>query len=161
MTNNTKQYLVGFGVPIVVLLFVFFYVWPLEEKLTEEPQPYAWKEQRQRTHENKLAAETKPISTSDFEIVSFQSRWYEDYLEVGQDTLKIIGELRNNGAVAAGAEIEVIARDVHGTLVDSETFWPASIRNIPPGGTCGIEHSITHDRRAKTLEVKVVRVTIW
>ena len=72
-----------------------------------------------------------------------------------------VGELRNNGQIAAGAQIEVIARDINGILVDCAEFWPASIRNIPSGGTTGIEYFFESNSRIKTIEAKVVSVTVW
>jgi hypothetical protein len=94
------------------------------------------------------------LSVASFVIVSFQSKWDYGYL-------KIIGELKNVGTVGAGAQIEVIARDANGVLVDSSQFWPNSINNIPPGGTCGISYSITKNTAAVTLEAKVISVTVW
>jgi len=93
-------------------------------------------------------------SVASFKIVSYQGKW-----EYGR--FRIVGELKNTGTVAAGAEIEVIARDSDGVLVDSKQFWPNSINNIPPGGTCGIDFSITEDPAAVTLEAKVVEATVW
>lgn len=97
---------------------------------------------------------TRGVSPADFEIVSHRGEWQND-------RLRIIGEIRNKGAVSAGAEIEVIARDDKGVLIESKTFWPNSTNNISPGGTCGIGYTITKDIRAKTIEVKVIDVNVW
>ena len=97
---------------------------------------------------------TKP-QYSDFKIVSYKGVWRE------YRGLVIIGEIKNEGSIAAGVQIEVIARDKDGVLVDSQTFWPNSIRNILPGGTCGIDFTITEDKRTKTIEAKIIEVRIW
>lgn len=94
-------------------------------------------------------------SRSDFKILSLKGVWRE------YRGLVAIGEIKNEGSVAVGVEIEVIARDEDGVLVDSAQFWPNSISNILPGETCGIDYTITEDRSAKSIEAKVVRVNIW
>jgi len=94
------------------------------------------------------------ISPGDFELIDVRGRWESE-------RLRVIGELKNNGKIAAGAEIEVIARDKNGRLVDSKSFWPGSISNIPPGGSVGIHYTITEDRSAETIEAKVLRAEVW
>jgi hypothetical protein len=93
-------------------------------------------------------------SVSSFRIVSYHGNW-------DGDTLRVIGEVKNAGTVAAGPQIEVIARDANGVLVDSQQFWPMSIKNLPPGLSCGMNYAITTDRRAKSLEANVVAVEVW
>lgn len=97
---------------------------------------------------------SRSATTSDFRIVSYRGEWR-------YDTLWIIGELKNAGSVAGGPKLQVIARDSSGVLVDSKTFWPNSTTNLGPGETCGIEHPISDNRRAQTLEVKVLDVSRW
>ncbi|HUU20481.1 MAG TPA: zinc ribbon domain-containing protein [Sedimentisphaerales bacterium] len=94
-------------------------------------------------------------SRSDFKILSLKGVWRE------YTGLVAIGEIKNEGDIAAGVEIEVIARDKNGILVDSSRFWPNSISNIFPGETCGIDFPITEDRSAETIEAKVISVNIW
>lgn len=93
-------------------------------------------------------------SVSDFEIISATSTW-----EGGR--FRIIGEIRNNGDIAAGVQIEAIARDKDGRLVDSVKFWPNSIENILPGRTTGLGYTVTRNPRAKTIEVQIISVTVW
>lgn len=93
-------------------------------------------------------------SIADFQILSHRSEW-------DGGTFYVIGELKNAGTTAAGAEIEAIARDAGGVLVGSKQFWPNSIKNIPPGGTVGIKYHITDNRAAVAMEVKVVQAKIW
>lgn len=102
----------------------------------------------------KVSQNTEEISTSDFEILSFSPKW-----EDGR--LRAIGELKNNGKIAAGAQVEVIARDANGQLVASNSFWPNSINNIFPGRSCGIAYTITEDPKAKKAEIKVISVKTW
>jgi hypothetical protein len=97
----------------------------------------------------------KPVlSATSFEIVSSQMKWEGSYLW-------LVGELKNVGSVPAGAELEVIARDAKGVLIDSATFWPNSVNNLPPGGTCGIKYPVTRDATAVRLDVKVINAQVW
>lgn len=94
------------------------------------------------------------IPTPNFEIVSYRGEWR-------YDRFYIIGEIKNIGNISGGPKIEAIARDSQGILIASKTFWPNSVQNILPGSSCGIKHHITEDRRAKTIEVKVISVDKW
>ena len=80
------------------------------------------------------------VTAGDFEILSVSSRW--DY-----DRLLVIGEVKNNASLPAGVQLEAVARDASGVLIDSEQFWPASVRNIPAGGTTGVAHPLTENVR--------------
>ena len=94
------------------------------------------------------------ISIDDFEILSFRGEWQDG-------RLRVIGEIRNNGNIAAGVRVEAIARSVNGTLIESTKFWPNSISNIPPGSTTGVSYTITEDRRASKVELKIIQATVW
>lgn len=89
-----------------------------------------------------------------FEIISYITRWEGE-------TLWIVGELRNVGNVAAGVELQVIARDVTAQLVDVATFWPASIQNIRPGMSYGFRHPVTRERSATSVELRILGTRSW
>jgi len=97
----------------------------------------------------------KGALTSDFELLSCSPKW--EYA----DEMYVYGEIKNNGSIAAGVKVEAIARDKDGKLVGSRSFWPNSVSNIPPGGTCGIRHPITKDKSATQVEIKVIDVNTW
>lgn len=89
-----------------------------------------------------------------FEVVSFDARWEGS-------TLWVVGEVLNIGSAAAGVELQAIARDASGRLVDVATFWPASIQNIRPGMSYGFRHSVTQERSAVRIEVQIVGTQVW
>jgi hypothetical protein len=91
---------------------------------------------------------------SNFKIVSFDGKWENGYL-------KVITEIRNTGPVAAGVEIQVIARDANGRMVAAQTFWPRLLSNIAPGTSIGVERSITKDRAATKIGVTIVGARVW
>lgn len=98
---------------------------------------------------------TEEPSCSDFKILSIRGVRGEFGM------LRVKGEIKNVGSIAAGVQIEVIARDRNGVLIDSADFWPNSIYNIPPGETRGISYPITEDRNAIAIEAKIIRVRVW
>jgi len=89
-----------------------------------------------------------------FQLVSYVARWEGDYLVV-------VGEVRNVGGVAAGVELQVVARDASGRLVDVATFWPASVDNIRPGMSYGFRRTVTRERSAVSVEVQIVGARVW
>lgn len=95
------------------------------------------------------------VTAADFEIVSCNSRWSRI------EMLHAFGEVRNNGTVGASPEIELIARDAKGRLVDTATIWPANPTNIPPGGARSFTYPLTRDKNAVTVSSRVVSVHVW
>ncbi len=93
-------------------------------------------------------------SVGGFTIVNHFARWEGDYLYV-------IGEIKNTGNVAAGVEVQVIARDANGVLVDSVSFWPGSTNNIQPGASIGVEYHVSNDPSAKTIELTILGTKVW
>jgi len=96
----------------------------------------------------------KSSRMNDFQIVSLKGVWRDD-------RLRAVGEVRNNGDIAMGVQIQLIARDKNGEIVESQKIWPNSITNIQPGRTCSIEYTVTRDRRAVGLEGSVIDVKVW
>lgn len=89
-----------------------------------------------------------------FQLVSYSARWEGNYLVV-------VGEVRNVGSVAAGVELQIVARDAGGRLVDVATFWPASVDNIRPGMNYGFRRTVTSERSAVRVDVQIVGVRVW
>ena len=73
----------------------------------------------------------------------------------------IYGELTNNGAVAAGAEICVSVYDKGKKIIDSASFWPYSTKNLDPGESCAVKYPITDDSRIDSIKAKVCGVNVW
>ena len=94
-------------------------------------------------------------SIDDIEIISVRSYWSI------YGWFKVAGEIKNNGRVAMGAEIEVAARNARGELITASTSWPNSVNNIRPGGTIGFDYRVTEDRSATRATVQVTSVHIW
>mgnify|MGYP006865036888 CR=1 FL=1 len=93
-------------------------------------------------------------SIGDFSIIHSSYKW-----ENGR--FRIIGEIKNIGEHPAGIQVEAVARDKHGKIVDSVKFWPNSTNNIAPGQSTGVGYTVTRDKRAVRIGLKKVSVTQW
>ncbi len=74
--------------------------------------------------------------TSDFRIVSYNGAWMDGKFYV-------IGEVKNNGGIPAGVQIEAVARDLSGTFIIAQKFWPNDTSNIPLGGSCKFKQPVS------------------
>ena len=72
----------------------------------------------------------------------------------------ILGEVRNDNPVAAGVQLQIIARGASGRVVDNREYWPAGRGNIAPGGTHAIGVVAT-DQPAVTFEVRIIDAHVW
>lgn len=89
-----------------------------------------------------------------FKILSVNGKWK-------YDRLYVIGEVKNIGTIAAGVQVEAIARNKSGDLVASNKFWPNSINNIYPGRSRGIEYPLTSDKSATRVELQIISTKVW
>lgn len=121
-------------------------------KISDPPPPAPAASPKQEAPRPRVT--TGPPTPDDFQIVSHSGKWEFN-------SFYIIGEIKNIGTKPGGPKVEVIARDGNGTLIGSEQFWPNSTVNIKPGESCGIRFNITNDKRARTLDIKVVSVDVW
>ncbi len=106
-----------------------------------------------RQGQPKLLPRIGPIAT-DFTILPYHVRW-----EGG--ALRATVEVRNDGQIASGVQIEVVARDAQGTAIDSISTFPGGAENIPPGGTRTINRIVSDDPRATSVTVQVVSTPLW
>src|ERR1043166_2170919 len=72
---------------------------------------------------------------SDFAVEGFAPKIFDDCKKSSCPALKLTGNLKNNCALAAGAQIKITAEDGKGNVVDTTDGWPASTRNIGSGAT--------------------------
>jgi hypothetical protein len=89
----------------------------------------------------------------DFEIVTYR-------VEDDPPATRIIGEIRNKGSVPAGVELEAVARDASGTIIDDVRFWASGATNIPPGA---IQPFAATGPRVGTrgVELRPISVRVW
>jgi len=75
--------------------------------------------------------------------------------------ISVVGEIENKGTQAMGVELEVVVRDSQGRVLDSDTFWPASVSNIPPGTRRSFKKSMERRPDAQRVDVSIVRGMVW
>lgn len=75
----------------------------------------------------------------------------------------ITGQLKNNCPQPAGAALKITAFDAKGLVVTTAEAWPASVRNIAPGGLYAFDMGslILFDERIKTATVEIIDVRTW
>ena len=74
---------------------------------------------------------------------------------------RVVGEVRNNSSVAAGVQLQIIVRDASGDVIGSEDFWPASVSNIPPGGTWPVGFHLPMSTGYSKVELRTIGATVW
>lgn len=77
------------------------------------------------------------------------------------ETTYVIGEVKNTGSIDAGVELQAIVRDKDGKIIDSCSFWPASIKNIPAGTTWPIKYGVTDKSNIGKISLKVIDAKRW
>jgi hypothetical protein len=67
----------------------------------------------------------------------------------------------NNGNTACGVQLKVSTYDGQGAVVDTSDFWPASIRNIAPGGKENFKSYLRYDKSVKKYDMVVISAKEW
>ena len=116
-------------------------------------QTEGWGETYKKT--TKPNQKTSAVSGLGFEILYYKIN------RSSYGTLCVVGEIKNNSGTAQGVEIQAIARDRSGKIVDSTTFYPASTRNIPVHSTEPINNSVTDRKDCATVTLKIIGTEKW
>lgn len=93
-------------------------------------------------------------SAKDFTISDLKGKREYDYLT-------ITARLHNGCKIAAGAQIKVSTYDAAGTLIDTKDIWPASVRNIEPGGHENFKTMFRDTKGTKNFDTQVLSVKVW
>ena len=106
-------------------------------------------------HTTETKQETSAVSGLGFKILYYKIN------RSSYGTLRVVGEIKNNSGTAQGVELQAIARDRSGKIVDSTTFYPASTRNIPAHSTWPINSSVTDKKDCATVTLKIIGTEKW
>lgn len=100
---------------------------------------------------------------SDFEVEGFSAKVFDDCRASSCPALKLTGRLRNKCDRPAGAQIKITATDKAGNVVDTIDGWPASVRNIQPGGTLAFDFGplMTYRKGMANFAVEVIDARTW
>lgn len=84
-------------------------------------------------------------------------------VKIERPRVKFTGEIVNGCAKPMGVQIQVVARDEAGRVIDVMEAWPASIRNIPAGGSYpfSIRGLMNYDDRMKRFAIRVIEIRQW
>lgn len=73
-----------------------------------------------------------------------------------------VAVLTNGCNDAVGVQVKLVALDKAGAPVASSDFWPASVRNIPPGDyTFSLDHTMQYDKAIKSFTLEAISVKRW
>lgn len=101
---------------IIVLIAGVLFGCPYKEEFTNTALPKS----------GDISGKEQNIKALDFEILNW--RW--DYAII--NAIVINGEIKNNTPVAASVDVQAVARDKKGDIIDSDVII---MSNVPPGGT--------------------------
>jgi hypothetical protein len=78
------------------------------------------------------------------------------------DYLIVTARLTNSCQIAAGVQLETSVYNAQGSLIDTDTGWPASIRNIPAGGSENIKIMVRPPETRKiNFKVRPIATKVW
>jgi hypothetical protein len=109
-------------------------------------------------------AKSASCTAADFSIEGFSSRVTDDCRASSCPRLQLVGRLKNNCALAAGASVEITATDIKGNVVDVLSgSWPASTRNIASGDSQPFNFgpAMTYRPEMKKFDIRVIEARTW
>jgi hypothetical protein len=105
-----------------------------------------------------LLAQVGPAAScelADFKVEKFRFTVHDDCQASPCPAYDMTGKLRNNCSEAAGAQIQIVALNKAGEVVDEFSGWPASIHNIAPGAARAFNFGSTIEWRKEISDVTV------
>lgn len=99
-----------------------------------------------------------------FSIEGLRASVYDSCRRSSCLTVKLTGELKNGCDVAAGAEVQIVAKDAAGNIVDVISHsWPASTQNIAPGQRYAFDLGPLIDYRPdmKNFSMSITNARTW
>lgn len=113
--------------------------------------------------ESASPSQTRKCRAADFTVEGFSPKIFDDCKQSSCPALKLTGKLKNNCALAAGAQIKITAEDAKGGVVDTVDGWPASTRNIAAGSTYAFDMGplMVYRKGMKTFKIDVIDARTW
>jgi hypothetical protein len=94
------------------------------------------------------------VKKSDFILSDVKAKW------IG-GRFRVLGDVTNIGTIPAGVQVQAKALDSYGETVDVKKYWPHSTDNLDPNDSIDIGFTITKDKSAVDVEVKIISTKIW
>ena len=161
--NPTKEGgigIVGILAVVVVGWLAFNYVGPAinaptgaQPKQTQSDAPTA----------SRPAAPPPRCQLSDFEIIGFNTGAHNPCSASPCPVYRLTGEIVNNCSRPAGAEVRIAGYSRAGTVIQTNSGWPASTSNSAPGARFPFDLGPLFDYSPEMVEftIEVVNVRIW
>lgn len=110
-----------------------------------------------------FATPSVACSPSDFEVVGFNASIRDDCRVTPCPVYVLTGQIKNNCAEAAGAQLKITTFDKNDAVVTTYEGWPASIRNIAPGGLYAFDvgPGVRYDVRATKITYEIIDARTW
>ena len=137
---------ISFHVGIYVFLYLLIYFSDFSSPAYQPPTT-----ENSTTHTYESYNELKK---SKFILSDVKAKW------IG-GRFRVIGDVTNIGTIPAGVQLQAKALDSYGETVDVKKYWPHSFDNLDPNDSVDIGFTITKDKSAVDVEVKVISVRIW
>ena len=106
------------------------------------------------TDVQKSEVKKSEVKKSDFILSDVKAKW------IG-GRFRVLGDVTNIGTIPGGVQLQAKALDSYGETVDVKKYWPHSTDNLDPNDSIDIGFTITKDKSAVDVEVKVISVRIW
>ena len=139
-------------VKVVVAVFVGFVVYQCTSLTNRSAAVYG--PQGTPASPDSTATPPRTCSPRDFTVSALKFR--KEY-----DTLTFTGTVTNNGSFACGIQLKVSTYDSAESVIETKDFWPASIRNIAPGGAENFSYFVRYDKAAKRYDVVSIDAKAW
>ncbi len=94
------------------------------------------------------------VKKSDFILMGVKGKWING-------RFRVLGDVKNIGTIPAGVKIQAKALDRYGETIDSIKYFPNGTDNIDPNDSVGIEFTLTKDKSAVDVEVKIISTQVW
>ncbi len=99
--------------------------------------------------------QVKPrCAAGDFTVSGIKTRREYDFIV-------FTGTVRNGSALPCGVQMKASTYDKAGSVVDTQDFWPASIRNIAPGASENFTYMLRYDKTASTYDMGPIDARQW
>jgi hypothetical protein len=101
-----------------------------------------------------------PCQPRDFKVKNFKIKIQQ---RGGRRRLKLSGELINHCSAAAGAQIQIVAKDKRGKVIEKESGWPTGSTNIPPGASIkfNLGALFRYDPAMASFSAAIVAAKTW
>ncbi|QLG94784.1 hypothetical protein HZF02_23830 [Pseudomonas yamanorum] len=101
-------------------------------------------------------------SLSDIKLTSMKTKFVNKCSDSECIYLQGAAMLENKCAEPVGVQVQIVGYDKAGTAVATNEFWPASVRNIPPGNySFSLDQHLKYDPSIENIALELIDVRKW